>query len=95
MTISRKELIQLVEMYKRIHGEFSILNSMNKSDIRDLFHVLRYEFEKFGDRNCKNYNSVKFNQAINQAELQNKEDHKSIKEINNYVKQKELENSLK
>ena len=34
MTISRKELIQLVEMYKRIHGEFTIMNSMTNQILK-------------------------------------------------------------
>ena len=86
MTISKKHLIQLVQIYKKAHMEYELIrtelirNKLN-DDVLDIFDVLKIELEAFGKRNCKNFNDLIFGAEILKAEQENKQDHESIKAI--------------
>jgi|TARA_R100000479_G_C6266904_1_gene158043 hypothetical protein len=86
MTISKKHLIQLVQIYKKAHMEYELIrtelirNRLN-DDVLDIFDVLKMELEAFGKRNCKNFNDLIFSTALDIAEKQNKEEHENIKAI--------------
>ena len=95
MTISKKHLIQLVQIYKKAHMEYELIrtelirNKLN-DDVLDIFDVLKMELEAFGKRNCKNFNDLIFNSEMLKAEQENKQDHESIKAI-----RKETQRNLK
>ena len=84
MTISKKHLIQLVQLYKKAHMEYEsirielIENKLN-DDVLDIFDVLKIELEAFGKRNCKNFNDLIFNSEILKAEQENKKEYESIR----------------
>ncbi len=86
MTISKKHLIQLVQIYKKAHMEYELIrtelirNRLN-DDVLDIFDVLKIELEAFGKRNCKNFNDLIFNAELLKAEKENKQDHENIKAI--------------
>ena len=95
MTISKKHLIQLVQIYKKAHMEYELIrtelirNKLN-DDVLDIFDVLKMEFEAFGKLNCKNFNDLIFNSEMLKAEQENREEHKSIIAI-----RKETQRNLK
>ncbi len=93
MTISKKHLIQLVQIYKKAHMEYEVIrpeltkNKLN-CDVLDIFDVLKIELEAFGKRNCKNFNDLIFNAEILKAETENKEEVKAIQKTVNYVSER-------
>ena len=90
MTISKKHLIQLVQLYKKAHMEYELIKPeliKNKldCDVLDIFDVLKMELEAFGKRNCKNFNDLIFNAEILKVEQENKKEVKSIQATVDYV----------
>ena len=80
MTISKKHLIQLVQIYKKAHMEYELIRTeLIRNRLND--DVLKMELEAFGKRNCKNFNDLIFSTALDIAEKQNKEEHENIKAI--------------
>jgi hypothetical protein len=91
MTISKKHLIQLVQLYKKAFTEFEVIGKtqlIKRDDVLDIFDVLKIELEAFGKRNCKNFNDLIFNAEILKAEMESKEEVKSIQATVDYVVQR-------
>ena len=93
MTISKKHLIQLVQLYKKAHMEYELIRPeliKNKldCDVLDIFDVLKMELEAFGKRNCKNFNDLIFGAEILKAETENKDEVKAIQKTVDYVSEK-------
>jgi len=89
MAISRKELIQLVELYRKVHHELGSIDiKISRRQVLDIFDSLKFELESFGKKNCKNFDTVRFQEAILKAEMENKQDHQSAKHIVDYLNEK-------
>ena len=91
MAISRKELLELVKLYKSIQHEIGFINPDKKELLgtaTDIIENLKIEITLFGKRNCKNFDSVRFQEAIQKAELENEEDHEAIQKTVEHVQER-------